>query len=63
MNEQEILSILRTLNYASLYVRTNGQRTKFGPGESSWLNDLQQANEAQRAAVSERLQSWKKRSA
>jgi hypothetical protein len=63
MNEQEILSILKTLNYASLYVRTNGQRTKFGPGEQAWQHDLHQANEQQRAAVSERLEQWQKRSA
>ena len=44
-------------------VITNGQRTKFGPGALRWQHDLQQANEQQRAAVSERLQQWQKRSA
>lgn len=61
--EQEILAILKSVNYSCLFVRTNGQRSKFGPGESTWLQDLQQASEQQRAAVSERLTHWQKRSA
>jgi hypothetical protein len=63
MTEQEILTILKSINYASLYVRTNGQRTKFGPGASQWQHDLHNANEQQRAAVSERLEQWTRRSA
>lgn len=63
MTDAEILETLKGINYACLFVMTNGQRTKFGPGELLWQRALRTATGEQREALSSKIERWQKRSA
>jgi hypothetical protein len=55
LTDTEMLSFVASINYACLFVTTNGQRFQFGPGELAWHRDLRHATPEQRQALSERI--------
>lgn len=61
MKNPEILALVATLNYASLYVKSDDESIKFGPGESLWHSSLRKATIEQRELLVEKLQKWNER--
>jgi hypothetical protein len=61
MKDPEILALVATLNYASLYVKSDDESIKFGPGELLWHANLRSATIEQRELLEEKLQRWSKR--
>jgi hypothetical protein len=61
MKDPEILALVSTMNYASLYVKSDDESIKFGPGELLWHSKLRSATVEQRELLVEKLQKWNER--
>jgi hypothetical protein len=58
---KQIIETVATMNYACLFVESNGQSIKFGPGELLWHAKLRSATAEQTQLLAEKLQRWNRR--